>query len=108
MTQDLTAITTPFGLLDEETREALKAHGGPYELYEGYDRWLSFLSFENPSWLDSITYRVKPAPPTPREWHAGFTESGMHVGMWDSRAEAEEAMRHYVNPRIVHVREVTK
>ena len=29
-TPDLTTLTTPFGLLDRETQEALKAHGGPY------------------------------------------------------------------------------
>lgn len=34
-TPDLTAITTPFGLLDEATQEALRAHGGPYEWFDG-------------------------------------------------------------------------
>ncbi len=33
--QDLTKITTPFGLLDDETKAALIAHGGPYEVYNG-------------------------------------------------------------------------
>ena len=32
---DLTDLKTPFGLLDRETQEALKAHGGPYEYWNG-------------------------------------------------------------------------
>jgi len=61
---DLTAITTPFGLLDRETQEALKAHGGPYERFNALGDWCEW----TPDWLPSTTYRVKPAPPKPREW----------------------------------------
>lgn len=57
---DLTKITTPFGLLDPETQEALKAHGGPYECWDG-GKWLGWVY---PSWLGDNTYRVKPQPLT--------------------------------------------
>jgi hypothetical protein len=60
---DLTAIATPFGLLDRETQEALKAHDGPFEMYfgEGWVEWNS------PEWGNTCVYRVKPAPPKPRD-----------------------------------------
>lgn len=78
---DLTAITTPFGLLDRETQEALKAHGGPYEMYDGGDA--GWQAVTDPSWVDTCTYRVKPAPPKPREmtavWNAGRSCFEIHV-----------------------------
>ena len=52
---DLTKITTPYGLLDDETKEALKAHGGPYEFW-GFSQAKWFPS--NPSWHRGIIYRV--------------------------------------------------
>lgn len=62
---DLTAIKTPFGLLDDATREALKAHGGPWEIWSG-------AVWDEPSYPGRFdgwyTYRVKPQPPKPREW----------------------------------------
>lgn len=64
MTQDLTKITTPFGLLDAETQEALRAHGGPYERFIGSGEWRE----EYAQWISTHTYRVKPQPPKPREW----------------------------------------
>ena len=54
---DLTAITTPFGLLDEATQAALKAHGGPYEAYY-YRGWGAC----EPGFTPSTAYRVAPAP----------------------------------------------
>ena len=50
---DLTAITTPFGLLDEATQAALKAHGGPYEAYF-YRGWGAC----EPGFTPSTAYRV--------------------------------------------------
>lgn len=64
---DLTNLTTPFGLLDEVygpgTKEAFKAHGGPYQ-WLGDEGWA-----ENarPAWFFGTTYRVKPQPPKPRD-----------------------------------------
>lgn len=62
---DLTKITTPFGLLDEETQDALMAHGGPYEVFCDNGTWSKH---DSPVWFGGITYRVKPLPPKPREW----------------------------------------
>lgn len=66
---DLTAITTPFGLLDKETQDALRAHGGPYEVYMGDTRDASVKWMETaPLWSEALVVRVKPQPPKPREW----------------------------------------
>jgi hypothetical protein len=59
--QDLTKITTPFGLLDEETRQALVAHGGPYEFFTYNGDWVEDVNFTG---LPAKTYRVKPQPLT--------------------------------------------
>lgn len=56
---DLTAITTPFGLLDEATQDALRAHGGPYERYTDDGKWTTA---HIPVWYRGNAYRVKPAP----------------------------------------------
>lgn len=56
---DLTQITTPFGLLDEETQKALKAHEGGVEYYR-YDGLWSFTG--GPVWEKHLTYRAKPEP----------------------------------------------
>ena len=60
---DLTRITTPFGLLDAETQVALRAHGGPYDVW-GINGWIQT---EWPSFAGLSVYRVRPAPPKPRE-----------------------------------------
>ena len=55
-TPDLTAITTPFGLLDQATQDALRAHGGPYDWYAS-NGWQHVVinNFE-----DHMTYRLQP------------------------------------------------
>ena len=58
-TPDLTAITTPFGLLDAATQEALRAHGGPYVRYDDHGEWVSS---DYPFWYPGDVYRVKPGP----------------------------------------------
>lgn len=89
---DLTAITVPFGMLDEVhgpgTREAMRAHGGPYEFFNGSMFALSLsTTLEN---IDpGLTYRVKPQPPKPRE--AWTLQSGRF--MYDTRDEAEKIRR---------------
>lgn len=76
---ELTKITTPFGLLDAETQEALKTHGGPWEYYDVGSEWEDC---PDAAWIDRTTYRVKPAPPKPREcW-----SYGAHI--LDTEAEA--------------------
>lgn len=54
---DLTKIEKPFGLLDDATKAALKAHGGPYEVFQSNGEWGVCLS---PNWGKTSTYRVKP------------------------------------------------
>ena len=56
---DLTAITTPFGLLPPETQAALKAHDGPVEIY-GYSGWMDCQ--KKPDWSKCFTYRAAPQP----------------------------------------------
>lgn len=109
---DLTKITTPFGLLDEETQAALKAHGGPFEILNHRGVWRKV----DPSWSQYSTYRVKPTPPKAAQ-HTGTEVGGSHlppkprewwcVGaqMHDSEAEAIAFQNHCGLP-IVHVREV--
>jgi hypothetical protein len=53
---DLTKIEKPFGLLDNDTQQALKAHGGPYEFFS-YGGWQPN---DNPAWASGNTYRVQP------------------------------------------------
>ncbi len=64
---DLTAIKTPFGLLDRETQEALKAHGGPYEFWPSYSDDWGIAPNDTDCWINRMIYRVKPAPPKLRE-----------------------------------------
>jgi hypothetical protein len=110
---DLTAITTPYGLLDDETREQLKAHGGPYEFaaWESEWRWLS-INGASPLWSRANVYRVKPQPPKAREWriNVGDTEAGAFV-LHKSRESADRGRRNGCGEivgdiKIVHVREV--
>lgn len=72
---DLTKITTPFGLLDAETQEALRAHGGPYECFRqfgGRYDWGPTIGDMTADIYQAIAWRVKPAPPKPREcWSYG-------------------------------------
>ena len=78
---DLTAITTPFGLLDRETQEALKA--ARFVTYEKFNDEGEWDVIAWPAWSPSVVYRVKPAPPKPRERWA--TSQILH----ETREEAE-------------------
>ena len=96
---DLTTITTPFGLLDAETQEALKAHGGPYEWWSGGE-WFETATCDD---VNDKVHRVKAAAPKPREWwmfHTGGLE-GFRV--FDHE---DHAMRACGGRHITHVREV--
>ena len=55
---DLTNITTPFGLLNETTQEALKTHEGPWEMYDIGGWTLN----PKPMWSKCRVYRVKRMP----------------------------------------------
>ena len=56
---DLTSNTTAFGLMDAEVQDAMRKHGGSYEMYLGRDGWNNNTS---PIWAATVTYRVKPKP----------------------------------------------
>ena len=70
---DLTKITTPFGLLDEETQVALKEHAGPWEFFDG----ATWSDIESPNFFAAYVYRVKPKPPEPREWWINVYVDGL-------------------------------
>lgn len=91
---DLTAITTPFGLLDKETQDALRAHGGPYEAY-GVGGWMQ----TNPAWHPERTYRVEPQPPKPREWW-------IRQGDESVIPYCEDKDGSFARNKFIHVREV--
>lgn len=64
---DLTKITTPFGLLDEDTQKALRECGGPWECYHT-NGWEDLV---DPNWFPNVAYRQKPQPPKPPSGRAG-------------------------------------
>jgi hypothetical protein len=97
---DLTQITTPFGLLDAETREALEAHSGPIECYTLNGRWQELTwDFD---WIDQHVYRVKPEPAKPREWWIVPRSDGM-AWHYDSRGAA---LSQWPEDQAILVREV--
>lgn len=63
---DLTAITTPFGLLPDDVQEALRDHGGPWEAFcrecgSAYE-WRSSDNLSR----EALSHRVRPQPPAPK------------------------------------------
>lgn len=99
---DLTKITTPFGLLDAETQEALKAHGGPIEAFMANGTWEVAHAT---SWYASVTYRVKPKPPKPREVWLNEYPQGLSASCWATRDDADCAFAES-RIRVVRFREV--
>lgn len=90
---DLTAITTPYGLLDETTRAELVADGGPYEAYAGAKGWVAKPITND--WSPAATYRKKPAAPPIVE---GFVPAVFQT--------AEACLAAFPNKVPIHVREV--
>lgn len=81
---DLTAITTPFGLLPADVQQALRDHGGPYHAFKlnnGYE-WVDVASIA----VGALAYRVRPLPPEPKVeevvlyWYAGECASSLRMG----------------------------
>ena len=61
---DLTKINVPFGLLDDDTQERLRAHGGPCQVFDGR-KWVApDTEYGSTLFYIECTYRV--APPKPR------------------------------------------
>jgi hypothetical protein len=65
---DLTAITTPYGLLPEEVRRALREHKGDYEYYSHVAQgcWL-VVADNDPCWSPTTVYRAKPPKPVVKD-----------------------------------------
>ena len=77
MTQDLTKITTPFGLLDAETQDALRQAysdniGVQMQIYTSRG-WTDMVV--SPEWCSSSTYRIKPKPEVVSMWANVYTQS---------------------------------
>ena len=101
---DLTAITTPFGLLDRETQEALNAHSGPLEWVScngGWIKWTNLPGNICPVNHGHLTIRVRPAPPKPREWWIVRQADGA-VCAFSSFDDANSVASHSLFP-IIHV-----
>lgn len=83
MQRDLTKITTPFGLLDEETQRALKECGGPWEIFDYMGKWSSRAE---PEFCKSYAYRQKQQPREYVAWQV-VDSDGVPVSRWDSGHE---------------------
>ena len=97
---DLTDLKTPFGLLDRATQETLMAHGGPYEYWNG-GSWTNSASETLHDIDTALTYRVKPAPPKPREFWLRFDMNGTLPVVYGTPTEPTMA-----EGFVIHVREV--
>lgn len=75
--QDLTKIREPLALLDEETKEALKAHGGPYQMADR-DGWIYHDGI--PAWYSRFTYRVAPTTKPSIDWDV-FTDDVVAIAV---------------------------
>ena len=103
MTQDLTAITTPFGLLDEQTQGALRSAGAAGAKIEYFGN-LGWEVVQKPIWNDWYAYRVKLEPPKPREWWLTICDGYIHVH--SAPIAARIYTDHNTRVETVHVREV--
>jgi hypothetical protein len=98
---DLTKLTTPFALLNAETQNALENHIGQLEFCNAGTEWEWFPVAGKPLWCRSNVYRVKPAPPKPREFWLRFDMNGTLPVVYGTPTEpgTEDGF-------VVHVREV--
>lgn len=106
---DLTKLTTPFGLLDEVhgkgTQAALKAHGGPYEIYTTVNGWQDFVLYalngkENcvSDWCHrSHAIRVKPVTFIPDSIDWSHVAGGFD---WMARDEDGEPHHYDAEPEV--------
>ena len=70
MTQDLTKINSPWGLLDAETQEALKEAYRNGKVVQEYTKfgWGDLADVDTPGWLKTATYRIRPEPVVVSRW----------------------------------------
>ena len=85
---DLTQITCPFGMLDDDTQERLKACDS-VEFYSYIGGWSSPVS---PSFACYVTYRAKPKPKRVVTW-VQWDESNALCG--EDRHEADRHLKMY-------------
>ena len=65
---DLTKNTTPFGLLDEESKEALKAHKGTVLRWRpSANSWLPYADGGGCRWYAHDVYRIEPKKVCPKK-----------------------------------------
>jgi hypothetical protein len=84
MNLDLTQIEKPFGLLDQETQDALMKHGGPYQRFYS-DGWGKC---GNPQWYINGVYRVDPNTIIPEVlWVNVYKDSSGFAHSIKSKAE---------------------
>jgi hypothetical protein len=76
--KDLTKLTEVFCLLDDETREALVAHGGPYEYLSVQGKWFYSTSASNGGFVPGFVYRVKHVPV--ERWHNFYPSGRTSIG----------------------------
>lgn len=91
MTQDLTKITTPLGLLDVETEEALKkAHRNSKVVQQFTEAgWVDHTTAYPPGWNDVLTYRIKPEPVVVSRWANVYDDD--FGSMHNTREEADKS-----------------
>ena len=70
MTQDLTKINSPWGLLDEDTKAAVKKaqRSGKGVQFYGGGGWVDSESEGEHIWFNYMTYRIKPEPEVVSRW----------------------------------------
>ncbi len=96
---DLTKIEKPFGLLDAQTQEALRAWPHGVEFFNNVGRWRDALA---PDWSSGLTYRAKPAPVTPRVAYVNYYSDRVdpwgpvlatHAGAFATRTGGGQTLR---------------
>ena len=81
---DLTKITCPLGMLDEDTRKRLRSWEHEWEGFDGTD-WYEAVC---PGWYNDVTYRAKPAPKRITRWVNVYQRSKFN-GFFSSREIAD-------------------
>ena len=82
---DLTEIEKPFGLLDKETQDALKAYKGKVEVFH----FIGWREIGKPQFDWHTTYRAKPLKLP--EWPAGLRPEWKWIAMdWSGRVVVYE------------------
>jgi len=87
----LTKIEKPFGLLDKETQDALRAHAGSIEVFDE-TQWAHI---DCPSFFPTHSYRAAPAKLP--EWPAGLRPEWK----WIAMEQTGEIWAYDTKPKIV-------